>query len=334
MTPSLRHPPLRPDWIDRPHRIHRLGDLPLESGQVIRDAHICYAVHGELNAARDNAVLILTAIGATHHRLDFLIGPGRAFDPATHCIVCVDALGNGLSISPSNSRAQPGSAFPRFAIRDMVASQAGLADALGIAGWAAVCGASMGGMQALQWAASHPERVARLVAMTPMARTAPWSRVLTDLSRRALAPPSPDFALWAGIMRIVASRTPAALARTDGDAVAQAVADLGADSAANGPDALDWEYQTYAYDAHDVGATPGAGGSVASALERAAMPALVLAPALDLFNPAEEARRVAALLRRGRFVEIPSIEGHQAASATDPADAAFLNRTIAEFLVG
>ena len=323
-TPALRHPPLRPDWIDRQHQILPLGDFGLESGAVITEAHLCYVTHGALNPARDNAILVLSAIGATHHRLDFLIGPGRALDPARYFIVCVDALGNGLSSSPSNARTQPGAKFPRFTIRDMVNSQARLLDALGIGRLAAVCGASMGGMQALQWAVSHPERVAKLVAMTPMAKTSTWSRAINELSRQALAGPKPNQALWAGIMRVLASRTPDALARAmpDPGAVVGYLADLGIDAAANGPDPIDWAYQTYAYDSHDVGLT----------LDRAIMPALVLAPALDLYNPAAEARRVAAWLPHGIFVEIPSVEGHQAASATDPADAAFLNRAIAMFL--
>jgi homoserine O-acetyltransferase len=345
--PSLRHPALRPDWIDRPHEIQSLGDLPLESGAAIRDAHLCYVTHGTLNAARDNAILVLSAIGATHHRLDFLIGPGRALDPQRHCIVCVDALGNGLSISPSNSRAQPGMGFPRFSIRDMVASQARLIDALGIARLAAVCGASMGGMQALQWGASDPTRVGKLIAMTPMTRTSSWSRAIAELSRQALmldpawtgerfaGTPTRGYALWAGLMRVLASRTPDALARSlpDPAGTTAYLAELGEDAAINGPDPIDWIYQTWAYDGHDVGQTPGCGGSIEAALGRAVMPALVLAPPVDLYNPPDEARRAAALLPRGTFVEIPSVEGHQAASAVDARDAALLNRTIGRFLV-
>jgi homoserine O-acetyltransferase len=337
VTPALRHPALQPGWIDRPHQVLPLGDMPLESGETIEDAHLCYVTHGALNAARDNAILVLAAIGATHHRLDFLIGERRALDPSRFFVVCVDALGNGLSISPSNSRHQPGDRFPRFTIRDMVASQARLLGTLGIGQLAAVCGASMGGMQALQWAVSHPARVGKLVAMTPMARTSSWSRVITALSRQALADAATSprgWTLWAGLMKILASRTPEAVARSfaAGGNVETFLQALGDDAVINGPDPLDWIYQTHAYDAHDVAATPGEGGTIEQALARAAMPALVMAPPLDLFNPADGARRIASLLPQGRFVEIPSIEGHQSASTADPADAAFLNRTIRAFL--
>ncbi len=112
--------------------------------------------------ARDNAVLVCAAIGQTHHRLDFLIGPGKALDPERFFIVAIDAIGNGLTSSPSTSTAQPLDRFPRFTIRDMVASQhAVLTQVLGLSGLAAVAGASMGGMQALQWGVSYPRVHAR-----------------------------------------------------------------------------------------------------------------------------------------------------------------------------
>ena len=102
-------------------------------------------------------VLVCSAIGQTHHRLDFLIGPGRALDTDRFFIVAIDAIGNGLTTSPSSSIRQPGCAFPRFTIRDMIASQhAVLTRSWSIAKLFAVVGASMGGMQALQWAVSFP----------------------------------------------------------------------------------------------------------------------------------------------------------------------------------
>ena len=126
--------------------------------------------------AADQVVLALSAIASTHHRLDFLIGAGRAMDPARTVVVAVDAIGNGLTTSPSTSTRQPGLDFPPFTIRDMVESQRALLDHLGVGQLQAVIGGSMGGMQALQWGVSHPRRMRRIVAMTPMARTAPFSR--------------------------------------------------------------------------------------------------------------------------------------------------------------
>src|SRR5262249_30834636 len=105
------------------HQSFAEGDLTLESGEVIKDFSISYVTHGTLNARKSNAILMVTAISGNHHRLDFLIGPGKALDTDKYFIVCTDAIANGLSTSPSNSKAQPRMSFPKFSIRDMVQSQ-------------------------------------------------------------------------------------------------------------------------------------------------------------------------------------------------------------------
>jgi len=74
----------------------RLGDLVLESGEVLQDYAQSYVAHGSLNAEKSNAVLVCISLTGNHHRLDFLIGPGRALDPARYFIVVADPIGNGL----------------------------------------------------------------------------------------------------------------------------------------------------------------------------------------------------------------------------------------------
>ena len=104
-----------------------------------------YVTHGTLNADKSNAVLVVTAIGGNHHRIDHLIGPGKGLDPAKHFVISVDAISNGLTSSPSNSKTQPGMEFPRFNIRDMVNStQLLVQDNFGISKLVSVVGASMG----------------------------------------------------------------------------------------------------------------------------------------------------------------------------------------------
>src|SRR5713226_3155923 len=115
---AFAHTPEQP-----PHQLFAEGDLKLESGEVIRDFSISYVTHGTLNADKSNAVLMVTAIGGNHHRIDYLIGPGRALDPAKYFVIATDAIGNGLTTSPSNSKAQPKMQFPKFNMRDMVNSQ-------------------------------------------------------------------------------------------------------------------------------------------------------------------------------------------------------------------
>src|SRR5881628_3120962 len=96
------HGPTQP-----PHQLYKIGDLKLENGDVIKDFAISYVTHGKLNAKKSNAILMVTAISGNHHRLDFLIGPGKALDTNKYFVVATDAIGNGLTTSPSNSTAQP-----------------------------------------------------------------------------------------------------------------------------------------------------------------------------------------------------------------------------------
>jgi homoserine O-acetyltransferase/O-succinyltransferase len=106
-----RHPPLQPGWINREHRYLDLGDFRLESGETIREFVLSYVLHGAMNADRSNVILGVTAIGSSHHRLDFLIGPDRALDTDRYCVIVADAIGNGLTTSPSTSHRQPGETF-------------------------------------------------------------------------------------------------------------------------------------------------------------------------------------------------------------------------------
>src|SRR3954468_14000131 len=117
-SPAFAHSPQQ-----APHQSFKIGDLRLESGEVIKDFAISYVTHGKLNEKKSNAILMVTAISGNHHRLDFLIGPGKALDTDKYFIICTDAIANGLTTSPSNSTAQPRMQFPKFLIRDMVVSQ-------------------------------------------------------------------------------------------------------------------------------------------------------------------------------------------------------------------
>jgi len=336
-----RHPPLAPGWIDQPHREASIGDLPLECGGTLRDCRLVWVEHGQRNADRTNTILVCCAIGSTHHRLDFLIGEGRALDTRRFHVVAIDALGNGMSISPSNSPGQGGAAFPRITIRDMVESQRRLLGALGLGDLHAVVGASMGGMQALQWAVSHPRRVKRVVAMTAMARTSRWSQLMNELSRRAmfedaaLSKPrgrAEAMRLWAPLTQLVTAGTPEAAERFASPAALQReILALEKKLDLHGPDAFDWACQTHAYDAHDLGTTPGIAGTEA-ALRSIAAPVLLMAPPLDLYNPWECSHEMARAIPQARLVEIPSSSGHRAASDASPEGTRFLNRVIGEFL--
>src|SRR3954471_3848279 len=314
------HPPLLAGQIDAEHRMARLGDLVLESGEVLQDYAQSYVAHGSLNAEKSNAVLVCISLTGNHHRLDFLIGPGRALDPARYFIVVADPIGNGLSTSPSNSPQQPGMRFPRFTIRDMVDSQYRLLTRhCGLSRLHAVIGASMGGMQALQWAVSYPQFMSHCVPMTAMAKTSAWSVLVTETARCCLmadpawtgegfnGAPERGWRAYTGLMTALLSRTPEALEEFLPDCAEAHIwfEKIHAQNRKTGFDAHDYLYQSWAYEAHDVGTTAGYNGDTSAALGSVKAKSLVLAPSLDLFNPVEAARDAAAGISGARFVEIP-----------------------------
>ncbi len=330
----------------------RIGDFTLESGEIIRDFSIAYMTQGTLNAKRSNAVLMVTAISGNHHRIDYMIGSGRGLDTDRLFVVKTNAIGNGLTTSPSTSVGQHGTAFPHFSIRDMVQSQFLLLQHLGVEHLVAVAGASMGGMQALQWAVSHPGMMDGIVALTPMARTAPWSIAVNQATRNALmldpefqggaytAQPERGWRMRADVLQVLGTRTPAAMRaqfpnpmdvldwiKAQEDGVVK-----------SGFDANDWIAQTWAYDRHNVGETlvggkQPFGGDPVRALRSVKAKALLMAGTLDLYNPVEEAIEAAAAIPDGRYVAIPSMQGHVAASpGFRPADLEFINVTVRAFM--
>jgi homoserine O-acetyltransferase/O-succinyltransferase len=337
-----------PDF-SRPPEFFAEGDLPLENGSVIKDFSIGYVTYGRLNAARSNAILMVTAISGNHHRLDFLIGPGKALDSDRYFIITTDAIGNGVTTSPSNSKSQPGMAFPHFLIRDMVDSQYRLVtQKLGITHLFAVIGASMGGMQTLQWGVSHPDMMDALVPIVPLGRTPAWTKGVLELTRQEIMSdpawqdgkyvqaPEAGMRLWAGTMALI-TRTPDLLkvSMPESDAVRPWLRQT-EDDAWKAFDARNWVYQSWAYDAHDLGATPGFGGDYAKALGAIRARTLVLAGVGDLLNPEPEARDVAEHIPGAEFqsIEPRGPAGHFSAAGKSQPEIDFQNKAIAGFLSG
>ncbi|WP_241673023.1 alpha/beta fold hydrolase [Lacisediminimonas profundi] len=341
------HPPMQAGWIEAPHGKLSLGSFVLESGAAIDDFSMSWAVHGDMQDESLPVAVALCAIGSVHHRLDFLIGPDRALDPRHFRIIAIDAIGNGLASSPSNSERQAGMLFPRFTIRDMVRSQKLLLDALGVREVEVVAGASMGGMQALQWGVEYPAVVRKIVALTPMAKTAPWAAAINEAARQSLlgrlsasnagvqgTHPPDIWDGWVPIMQLLAMRTPSQLAGEfrDGPACLAWIRQRTAWWREQRFDPVDWIYQSWAYDAHDVGATPGFDGDTARALASIRARTLIAAPQLDLYNPAECASAAAKHIPQCELHQIESDWGHLMASSADEQAARALNEIIGRFL--
>ncbi len=134
-----------------------LGSCKLVSGQQIDHCRLGYRTWGALNAARSNAVLFPSWFSGTSAQLAASIKPDGLVDPTKYFVIAVDALGDGVSSSPSNSATQHGPDFPAFTIQDMVDTEHRLVtETLGLTHLHAVLGISMGGQQTFEWMVDYP----------------------------------------------------------------------------------------------------------------------------------------------------------------------------------
>ena len=145
------------------------GDFKLQNGDIIHDFRLGYRTLGKLNADRSNAILWPTWMGGKSGDLLQFIGPGEVVDTSNYFVILIDAIGNGVSASHSNSKSQPLLKFPKFSIRDMVESEHRLStEVLHLSHLRAVMVISMGGMQTFEWAAAYPDFMDLAI---PMARS-------------------------------------------------------------------------------------------------------------------------------------------------------------------
>jgi homoserine O-acetyltransferase len=164
------------------HQTFELGDIRLQSGEILPRAALAYITLGTLNEAGDNAIVMPTYYTGRHFNYTSIIGPGWALDPERYYIVIPNMFGNGLSTSPSNRRAgATNGAFPRISLYDNVLQQGRLVfEHLRVSRVALACGWSVGGMQAYQWATVFPSQVKRLLPFCAAARTSNYNAVFLD----------------------------------------------------------------------------------------------------------------------------------------------------------
>ena len=193
-----------------PQTLHITEPLPLDCGRSLSQFDLVYETYGTLNADKSNAVLICHALSGDHHAAgyhslddkkpgwwDSAIGPGKAIDTNEFFVVCPNNLGGCKGSSgPNTLNPQSGKLygpeFPIVTVPDWVRSQAILADALGIHQWAAVIGGSLGGMQALQWAISLPDRVRHALVIAAAPKLSAQNIAFNEVARTAIKS-DPDF---------------------------------------------------------------------------------------------------------------------------------------------
>jgi len=328
-----------------------IANFHTERGVTLPQAHVLYGTYGHLNAAKDNAILLPSHYMADFHGYEWLIGPGHALDTSELFLVTSELFGNGHSSSPSNTP-EPfhGPRFPVTTIRDNVdAVHRLLTEELKITHLRAIIGFSMGAQQAFQWAVSYPDFADRIVATSGTAKTYPHGFVRLEGQIAALtadaafqngdytSPPTKGieaFAMvWTGWLFSQEWWRRELWRETEkpGTTFEQLVHNFRTDFIP-GADANDLILQMRTWEHHDVGTTPGFSGDVEKALRSIKVPFLYMPSETDLYFPVGDARYEAAFMPHVSLVPIPSLWGHTAGAASNPADEKFLNETIGKFL--
>ncbi len=202
------------DLFESSDSVRSAGELPyaktitleepfdLALGGSLAEVTVCYETYGTLSPARDNAVLVCHAVSgdshvAQHHAddspgwWDIAIGPGKAIDTDKYFVICTNLLGGCRgttgpnSISPATGKPY-GADFPRITVADMVGLQRHVVDALGIETLLAVVGASLGGMQVLEWAAAYPDRVRGAIPIATSPRLGAQGLAFDIIGRNAI----------------------------------------------------------------------------------------------------------------------------------------------------
>lgn len=176
--------------------------LPMYRGGQLPVVDIAYETWGELNAARDNAVLLFTGLSPSAHAAsnpadpeagwwEDLIGLGKALDSTRFFIICVNSLGSCFgSTGPASINPASGKPwrldFPMLSVEDIARAAHGLLPALGIEQLQAVVGPSLGGMSALAFALQFPSATVRLVSISSAARALPFAIAIRSLQREMI----------------------------------------------------------------------------------------------------------------------------------------------------
>jgi homoserine O-acetyltransferase len=309
----------------------------LETGSEVPEVTVAYRTWGRLNAAGDNAVLVchaLTGSADVDEWWPALLGPGRALDPGRDLVICTNVLGSCYGTTgPASPRPGCGRAwgpdFPAITVRDMVRVQRDLLACLGVCRLRLVIGGSLGGMQALEWAATYPDLVGAAAVIAAPGRHPAWGTALGAAQRAAIAADP----------RFRGGRYPAADPPRDGLAAARMIAmcsyrspasfgqrfgrDIGDDGRFEVERYLQhhgerlvarFDANTYltlvaAMDSHDIARGRGDYGDVLRTLP---VPVLLVAIDSDVLYPPAELEELAELLSNATLEMLASPHGHDA----------------------
>lgn len=305
-----------------------------ELGETFPSLDLAYHTYGTLSESRDNVVWVCHALTASSDVADWWPGtvvPGGFLDPARWFVVCANIPGScygstgPLSVNPATGRPWYGD-FPRLTIRDICRALTLLADSLGIGRINTLVGSSVGGFQALEWAAGDPERFGRLVLIATAPEALPWTIAIDETQRMAIkadptwGEPSAD----AARNGLAAARAIGLLTYRGGKGYNLTQRDPAHTEPA--PSHRACSYQQYqgeklcrrfnaysymsildAFDTHDIGRDRGGCDNALAAIKA---PAMVVGITTDMVFPPDEMRQLAQKLPAAEYEEIESQFGH------------------------
>jgi homoserine O-acetyltransferase len=331
------------------HEIFQLGNVVLQHGATLRDAHLAYKTYGKLNADKSNVIVYPTWYSGQHTDNEWLIGKGMALDPEHYFIIVPNMLGNGLSSSPSNTPEPYNlSRFPTVTLYDNVMLQHRLVtEKFGIKKIKLVVGWSMGAQQTNQWGCLFPDMVERIAPFCGSAKTAPHNFVFLEGVRVAL---SADAAWNNGWYSTPPSKGLRAVGRVyAGWGLSQPFymqelwRELGFSSLedfligfwegfflrrdANNLLAMLWTWQH-----GDISDNPVYKGDFKKALGAIKAKAVVMPGEMDLYFPVVDNEREVKHMPNAVCVPIPGVWGHFAGGGANPVDTAFIDKQIKQLL--
>jgi homoserine O-acetyltransferase len=328
------------------HDDFTIRDFTTQAG-IGLDVDLRYAVHGTLSPAKDNAILVLTSYAGQHDDAAVLF-TGDDLDLSAYCIIVVNMLGNGASLSPSNAPAPfDGPRFPHFTVHDNVACQYRLiTEHLRIERLRLVMGFSMGGLQAFEWGSQHADMIDAILPVCGAGRCAPHNRLFLEGVKSALtadsafaagdyaAPPEAGlrafatvYAGWMFSQTFFREECYRLLGATEVDQVVALAQGVFMRRDANDLLAMLWTWQHA-----DISANPRFDGDFEAALAAITCRALVMPCETDLyFTVADNALEVPHM-PNAELRPIASKFGHVAGGGLDPAAMGTIHAAITELL--
>ena len=334
----------------RDYKIYQLNNFVLQHGSTLKQAKIAYQTYGQLNADRSNAIVYPTWYSGRHWENEWLIGAGKALDPDRYFIIVPNMLGNGLSLSPSNTP-EPfnGMHFPKITIYDQVRAQHQLVTQhFGIETLVAVVGWSMGAAQSFQWAVSYPDMVQRIFPFCGSARTSEHNIVFLEAVKVAI---TADAAFLQGEYTEqpkkglrAAARVYAGWGFSQSFYWQQLYKKMGYGSLEDflvgfwegffldGRDANNLLTMLWTWQNSNVGNTPGFNGNHEAALASIRAKAIVMPAERDLYFPVDDEKYEVSFMQNAELRVIPGIWGHFAGAGINEEDTAFIDAALRELL--